>query len=84
MRPDLLLVTTQGRQGKKKHTNQQGQCLISVSKGYNEPCNEILVDVFKGLGHTYEPAETALINISFADGKQFNGTFDQLKEKLFS
>jgi len=80
MRPDILLVTTQGVKGGKHHTNRQGQCRIAVAKGYNEPVNAITVDAFKGMGHSYEPAETALINISFADGTQFNGTFDSLQK----
>lgn len=79
MRPDLLLVTTQGVKGGRPHTNMQGSCRIKVQKGFNEPENSIWVDVFEGVGHTYNRAETAKINISFADGKEWNGTFDELK-----
>lgn len=83
MRPDQMLVTTQGVKGGKTHTNKQGNCRIIVKKGFNEPENSIWVDVFTGIGNTYRPAETATINISFADGKQWNGTFEELKRKLF-
>jgi hypothetical protein len=81
-RPDQLLVTTQGIRGGKSHTNKQGNCRIIVKKGYNEPENSIWVDVYNGSGLTYQPAETAMINISFADGTQWNGNFEQLKTKL--
>jgi len=82
MRPDLLLVTTQGVRGGKHHSNLQGQCKMKVCKGYCEPENSITIDVFEGLGHTYSPAETAKINISFDNGKEWNGTFEQLKAIL--
>lgn len=82
MRPDLLLVTTQGVRGGKHHSNSQGQAKFKVCKGYNEPENSITVDVFEGLGHSYKQAETAKVNISFADGSQFNGTFDELKKAI--
>lgn len=82
-RPDQLLVTTQGVRGGKLHTNQQGQVSVRVNKGYSFPEDSITVDVFKGLGHTYERAETANINISFADGTQWNGNFAALQNKLF-
>lgn len=47
MRPDLLLVTTQGVRGGKHHSNLQGQCKIKITKGFNEPENSITVDVFE-------------------------------------
>lgn len=83
MRPDHLLVTTQGIRGGKYHSNIQGNCRIKVTKGFNEPENSIWVDVFEGSGHTYQQADTAKINISFADGKQWDGTFEQLKKLMF-
>lgn len=79
MRPDLMLVTTQGIQGKKSHTNRQGNCRIVTQKGFNEPTNSILVDVYKGSGRNYEQCENAMINITFKSGKEFNGTFEQLE-----
>lgn len=82
MRPDILLVATQGVRGGKIHSNIQGNCRIKVTKGYNEPANTIWVDVFEGAGHTYKQAEKAKINVSFADGKQWDGNFDSLKDKL--
>jgi len=82
MRTDEMLVTTQGVQGKKKHTNLQGMVSIAVLKGFNEPENRITVDCFKGLGHSYQRRETALINITFADGKEWNGTFADLQKDL--
>lgn len=79
MRPDSMLVTVQGVRGGKTHTNRQGSCRIVTTKGYNEPTNTIWVDVFKGSGKNYEPAENASINITFKSGKEFNGTFEQLE-----
>lgn len=84
MRPDQLLVITQGVRGGKHHSNLQGQVKAVVKKGYNESENSITIDVFKGSGHTYEPTETAKINISFADSKEWNGNFENLKDKIFS
>lgn len=73
MRKDQLLVTTQGIRGGKTHTNRQGNCRIIAKKGYNEPENYIWIDV---------PKEEALINITFADGHQWNGHFNDLQKKL--
>lgn len=82
MRPDLLLVTTQCIKGGKTHTNRQRNCRMSVSKGFNEPTNSIWLDVYTGIGNTYSQAENALINVSFSDGQEWNGTFAELREKL--
>lgn len=82
MRNDLLVTTTQGIRGGKHHSNQQGQATILVSKGYNEPKDTITVDCFRGLGHTYEPREKALITIECSDGLFWSGTFDDLKSAL--
>lgn len=81
MRPDQLLVTTQGIRAGKTHTNRQGSCRMIVKKGFNEPENSIWLDVFTGIGEV-RPAETASINISFADGKQWNGDFSKLQKRL--
>lgn len=83
MRHDKLVTTTQGIRGNKKHSNVQGMTRLSVSKGFNEPENVIIVDTYKGYEKSYQPRETAIVDISFADGKQFSGTFDELKDKLF-
>jgi hypothetical protein len=82
MRPDLLLITTQGVKGKKYHSNLQGSCRMKVSKGYNEPEDSICLDVFEGFGNTYNHAETAKINICFSDGKEWNGNFEKLQKAL--
>jgi hypothetical protein len=81
-RSDILLVTTQGVRGGKHHSNIQGQCKLKVTKGFNEPENSITIDAFEGLGHTYQPAETAKINIQFANGKEWNGNFEDLQKAL--
>lgn len=81
-RPDILQVSAQGIRGGKFTTAIKGQAKLIVCKGYNEPDNSVTIDTYQGSGHNYRPAETALINITFADGQQFNGTFEQLKAKL--
>jgi len=82
MRPDQLLVITQGVRGGKHHSNLQGQCKLKVTKGFNEPESSITVDVYEGLGYNYKPSETAKVNISFSDGTEWNGTFEQLQKSL--
>ncbi len=82
MRPDLLLVTTRGVKGGKLHSNPQGCAKLKVLKGYNEPENSISIDVFKGSGFSYAPRETALINITFSNGGEWYGTFDELQKAL--
>ena len=81
-RKDELLVITQGVRGGKMHSNLQGQARLKVTKGFNEPENSITIDVFEGLGHSYNRADTAKINIQFSDGTEWNGNFDKLKKAL--
>jgi hypothetical protein len=82
MRPDQMLVTVQGVRGGKTHTNKQGSCRIIVKKGFNEPENYIWVDVFSGRGAEYKAAANATISISFKDGTEWNGSFEDLQKKL--
>ena len=81
-RPDLLQITTQGIKGGNAKTERKGQCLITVTKGFNEPQYNISVDVYTGSGNNYKPRENALLNIHFPDGQLFSGTFEDLQSLI--
>lgn len=81
-RPDLLQVTSRGTRGGQAKTEIKGDCLITVTKGFNEPENYIYIDAYTGSGSTYTPRQTALLNIKLSNGVIWTGTFEQLSEKL--
>jgi len=83
---DVLIVQTQGVKGGKWHSNRQGQVVIKVGKNATmlPTCNKITVDGYSGLGPNYQQRENALIDIDFASGATFTGTFDKLEQKILS
>ncbi len=65
-----------------KHIEEMAELIASNilwnQKGFNEPANSIDID---GLGSGVL-RETALINVTFADGTIWSGNFETLKIKL--
>lgn len=61
----------------------KGIARITVTKGFNEPVNEIAVEnSYRFYNGSYDERENALINITFADGKVWTGAFSDLQKKL--
>ncbi len=82
MRTDKLLVETQGIRLGKKHSNIQGNAKLIVTKGFNEPTDVIQIDTVYGYPGNVSPMQAAVINLTFADGKQWSGTFEVLQRAL--
>jgi hypothetical protein len=85
-RPDLLQVSTTSRRGKSSPRFLMGAAYLTVTKGFNESFDQIAIEVEHSTGsgafHTKHERETALINITFADGSIWSGTFAELQHKL--
>lgn len=74
MRNDLLQVTTVSKAGKWSKGTLKGAAYLTVTKGFNEPSNQIAVEV------TSHPE--ALINVTFSDGYLWSGDFNKLRHLL--
>lgn len=77
-----LTVQTQGVKGGNMKNEEKGYCLVETTNDNGQSVNKIWIDAFTGTGRTYQPRTDALINIVFANGRMFSGTFEQLYEKL--
>jgi hypothetical protein len=74
-----IQVITQGIKGQKYHENKQGYARINSD---NENFY-IFVDNYTGEGETYKELEKCVIGIKFPNGKTFNGTIEDLQNKIF-
>jgi len=82
IKPDILRVVSTGTaiMGRQR-IDRKARAKLVVAKEFNAPTNSIEVDTLFGLT-TKKPLETALINIEFADGKSWTGTFEDLHKAL--
>jgi hypothetical protein len=85
-RPDLLQVQTTSRTGRMSGLAKKGVAYLTVQKGFNEPVNQIAVEVEHSTGQgsfkTNHLRTDALINVSFGNGQMWSGTFADLQKLL--
>lgn len=86
MRNDLLQVTTVSKAGKWSKRTLKGAAYLTVTKGFNEPSNQIAIEVThtSGVGSfkTEHSHPEALINITFKSGRVWSGTFSDLENLI--
>lgn len=86
MRQDKLIISTMSKFGRYSAKKIGGMAYLTVTKGFNEPSNQIAIEVDHTTGTGpflgKQSRETALINITFADGSIWSGNFDSLKKAL--
>lgn len=86
MRHDLLQVTTVSKSGKFSKRTLKGAAYLTVTKGFNEPSNQIAIEVThtSGVGSflTNHSHPEALINVTFSDGYVWSGDFNKLRHLL--
>lgn len=87
-RPDLLQITTVSPTGKHATRARKGAVYCTVTKGFNEPYNQIAIEVQHSSGagsfRTEHKRETALLNITFSNGQLWSGSFEDLRAALQS
>lgn len=78
-----LFMYTQGvKGGNHTPTKEVGEVTLRVWNNDLVKQGEITVDNFSGMGATYKRREQPLINIQFADGSIWSGTFEALQSRL--
>lgn len=82
-KPDVLRMTTIGKMGAVSGVKVVTAARLTVTKAFNEPTDSIFIDTVEG---TFRKAqrETALINIAFADGEIWSGSFRELQKTINS
>lgn len=78
-RPDIAELSFKSRRGTYSKRQLVASAYLTVTKGFNEPYNQIAV---QACDDDRKPRETALINITFADGTIWSGTFEKLQLAL--
>jgi hypothetical protein len=83
-RPDILQVVIKSDRALAPRVRKvNGTVRLVVTKAFNEPVNEIAIEnTYREPVNGEKMRETALVNITFADGSQFTGDFDELKRAL--
>ncbi len=79
-----LFMFTQGvKGGNRTPTKEVGEVTLrALDTDLVKHHGEITVDNFSGMGATYKRREQPLINIQFADGSIWSGTFEALQSRL--
>lgn len=87
VKPDYLKVTTVTPAGKFSRSAFKGAGYLTVSKGQGLRSDQIAVEVEHSQGEgsfkKLKPRKTALINITFASGRVWSGSFLELEARLF-
>lgn len=83
-RPDTLQVVIKSDKALAPRVRKvNGTVRLVVTKAFNEPVNEIAIEnTYRVPVDGEKMRETALVNITFADGSQFTGNFDELKQAV--
>jgi hypothetical protein len=83
-RPDTLQVVIKSDRTLAPRVRKvNGTVRLVVTKAFNEPVNEIAIEnTYRVPVNGEKMRETALVNITFADGSQFTGNFDELKRAV--
>lgn len=79
----LLIVSSDKSTGRHRSSYVKGQVTLNTwRKTTEQGNNSIRLQTTDRVGNTYTERENILINISFADGSLWSGTFGDLKHFL--
>jgi len=86
MRLDKLFMRSVSKNGIHGNLRAKGAVYLTVTKGFNEKSNQIAIEVQHETGvgafKTVVKHESALINVTFDDGRVWSGDFNKLKNIL--